>query len=117
MGEEATYRIGEVAELLNEKTYVLRYWETEFPQIAPTRSEKGQRLYSEADVSILKRIQQLLHEKGMTIEGARRILEEGDIMHDSCAKILPAFPDAEFINMLKKELYEMRKILTEGEES
>ncbi len=71
-----TYRIGEAAALLNLKTYVLRFWEMEFPQIAPLRTEKGQRLYSENDLAALRRIRYLLHERGLTIEGARRILRE-----------------------------------------
>ena len=73
---EKTYRIGEAAALLNLKTYVLRFWEVEFPQIMPMRTEKGQRLYSEKDVDVLRRIRFLLHERGLTIEGARRILAE-----------------------------------------
>ena len=77
---EKTYRIGEAAALLNLKTYVLRFWEVEFPQISPLRTEKGQRLYREEDVSVLRRIRYLLHERGLTIEGARRILaEEGKV--------------------------------------
>ena len=70
-----TYRIGEAAAILKLKSYVLRFWESEFPQLAPLRTEKGQRLYTEDHVALLRRIQTLLHEKGMTIEGARRILE------------------------------------------
>ena len=73
---ELTYKIGEAATLLNLKTYVLRFWETEFPQIAPVRTEKGQRLYTQKDVETLKRIRFLLHDRGLTIEGARRILAE-----------------------------------------
>ena len=69
-----TYRIGEAAKLLNLKTYVLRFWESEFPQINPHRSEKGQRLYSEEDLRLLERIRHLLHERGLTIEGAKREL-------------------------------------------
>lgn len=71
---EKTYRIGEAADILNLKTYVLRFWETEFPQLVPLRTEKGQRLYSERDLALLRRIQELLHEQGMTIDGARRVL-------------------------------------------
>jgi len=74
--QERTYRIGEAAKLLNLKTYVLRFWETEFPQLAPHRTEKGQRLYSEQDVAMLRTIRHLLHERGLTIEGARKILAE-----------------------------------------
>jgi len=74
--QERTYRIGEAAKLLNLKTYVLRFWETEFPQLTPHRTEKGQRLYSEQDVAMLRTIRHLLHERGLTIEGARKILAE-----------------------------------------
>ena len=72
---ERTYRIGEAARILDLEGYVLRYWETEFSQLHPTRTEKGQRLYSEADLSLLRRIRYLLHEQGMTIDGARKVLE------------------------------------------
>ncbi len=71
---EKTYRIGEAADILNLKTYVLRFWETEFPQLKPLRTEKGQRLYTERDLTLLRRIRELLHEQGMTIDGARRLL-------------------------------------------
>lgn len=71
---ERTYRIGEAARLLDLESYVLRYWETEFTQLRPGRTLKGQRVYSEADLALLRRIRDLLHERGMTIEGARRVL-------------------------------------------
>ncbi len=70
-------RIGEVAKLLGLQTSVLRYWESEFPTLAPQRTEKGQRLYSPENVALLRKVRTLLHEKGMTIEGARRVLEGG----------------------------------------
>ncbi len=70
------YRIGEAAALLHLKTYVLRFWEMEFPQITPLRTEKGQRLYTEKNLAMLRRIRYLLHERCLTIEGARRILAE-----------------------------------------
>lgn len=71
---EKTYRIGEAAALLDLKTYVLRFWETEFPQLEPLRTEKGQRLYTEKHVIMLRAIKSLLHDRGMTIDGARRYL-------------------------------------------
>ena len=81
---EKTYRIGEAAELLNLKTHVLRFWETEFPQLDPLRTDKGQRLYTETHLALLRRIQQLLHEQGMTIEGARRVLEAARFWTKTC---------------------------------
>ena len=74
---DKVYRIGEAAELLALKAYVLRFWETEFPQLVPIRTDKGQRLYSEENLALLRRIKYLLHEQGLTIEGARRILASG----------------------------------------
>ena len=71
-----TYKIGEAATLLNLKTYVLRFWETEFPEIVPLRTEKGQRLYTEEHLALLERIRYLLHDRGLTIEGARKTLAE-----------------------------------------
>ena len=74
---EKIYRIGEAAALLDLKAYVLRFWETEFPQLVPVRTDKGQRLYSEENIALLRRIKYLLHEQGLTIEGARRVLAAG----------------------------------------
>ena len=72
---ERTYKIGEAAQLLKLKTHVLRFWETEFSQLSPLRTDKGQRLYSEGDLALLKSIRHLLHERGLTIEGARKVLQ------------------------------------------
>lgn len=69
-------RIGDAAKALGLEPYVLRYWETEFPQLTPERTYKGQRQYSDADLDLLRRIQKLLHDEGLTIEGARRRLEQ-----------------------------------------
>lgn len=61
--------------ILNVKTSVLRFWESEFPQIRPKRTETGQRYYSEKDMHILQKIHTLLYQEGMTINGAKRILK------------------------------------------
>lgn len=71
-----TYKIGEAAKLLNLKAYVLRFWESEFPDIVPLRTAKGQRLYAVEHLALLERIRYLLHDRGMTIEGTRRVLAE-----------------------------------------
>jgi DNA-binding transcriptional MerR regulator len=68
------FKIGEVGELLGVEPYVLRYWETEFPQLAPKKSGTGHRLYRRKDVELLLRIKQLLYEKRYTIEGARQTI-------------------------------------------
>lgn len=69
------YKIGEACKELGIQPYVLRYWETEFPALAPSKSRSGQRVYSEKELEIIKRIKQLLYEEGYTIAGAKKKLE------------------------------------------
>jgi DNA-binding transcriptional MerR regulator len=69
------FRIGEVAKLCSLPAYVLRFWETEFSQLSPKKSSKGQRLYRQRDVEHLVRIKKLLYEEGFTIAGARQHLK------------------------------------------
>lgn len=106
-----TYRIGEAAELLQLKTHVLRFWETEFPQLAPLRTEKGQRLYTEEHVALLRRIKQLLHEQGMTIEGARRVLEGGSPAGESEQACTAPAADPAFLRQLHADLLAIRHLL------
>ncbi len=76
--EKKYFRIGEVARLLKVKPYVLRYWETEFPQqLRPQKSRKGQRLYRRKDVESLMAIRELLYVKKFTIAGARQAMKTG----------------------------------------
>lgn len=70
------FRIGEVADLLSVKPYVLRYWETEFPDIKPSKSKSGQRLYKRRDVELLVSIKELLYDERFTINGARKRLKD-----------------------------------------
>ncbi len=57
------------------KSYVLRFWEGEFEQLKPIRTPSGQRLYSEEHIALISRIKALLHDEGLTIEGARKRLD------------------------------------------
>ncbi len=67
------FRIGEVAKLCKVEAYVLRFWETEFPQLRPHKSGTGQRLYRKRDVELALRIKRLLYSEGYTIAGARQV--------------------------------------------
>ena len=69
------FRIGEVAELVGVEPHVLRYWEREFRSVRPTKSAKGQRVYSRRDVESLMRVRDLLYREGFTIAGARKKLQ------------------------------------------
>src|SRR5271167_1016068 len=68
------FRIGEVATLCRLPAYVLRFWETEFPQLKPVKSSTGQRMFRQRDVESALRIKKLLYEEGFTIAGARQQL-------------------------------------------
>ncbi|MDE3181146.1 MAG: MerR family transcriptional regulator [Acidobacteriota bacterium] len=70
--EKVYFRIGEVSQLAQTKPYVLRYWETEFPSLRPSKTETGHRLYRRKDVETVFHIKRLLYEQGFTIEGARK---------------------------------------------
>ncbi len=68
------YRIGKVASMLQVRSSVLRFWETEFPGLLPERGENGQRSYTDKDIELLRTIKELLYVRGLTIEGARLAL-------------------------------------------
>ena len=70
------FRIGEVARLLDLPPYVLRFWESEFPQLKPNKGGTGQRLYRRRDVEAVAEIRHLLYDEGYTIPGARQFLKE-----------------------------------------
>jgi len=69
------YKIGEACKALDIQPYVLRYWETEFPALSPNKSRSGQRVYSEKEIGIIRRIKELLYGEGYTIAGAKKKLE------------------------------------------
>ena len=73
--ERLFFRIGEVSKLCSLPSYVLRFWETEFPQLKPNKSNTGQRLYRRKDVENIVRVKKLLYEEGYTINGARQFIK------------------------------------------
>ncbi|HEX8153598.1 MAG TPA: MerR family transcriptional regulator [Thermoanaerobaculia bacterium] len=87
--ESRLYKIGEVCKLADVQPYVLRYWETEFPQLAPNKSGGGQRMYTRREIDVILRIKQLLYSEGFTIAGAKKKLEE-----EPAAAVAPAAPPA-----------------------
>lgn len=121
--DKVYFKIGEVAEIVGVKPYVLRYWETEFPDIAPAKSKSKQRLYKRKEVEMILRIRDLLYKEKFTIEGARKRLKElnrrghkGKELEAQAAQItlaLPKNPDSHDDSLLeiKKCLQELGKIL------
>src|SRR6185295_16424671 len=72
--EKLFFKIGEVCELIKVQPHVLRYWETEFPMLAPQKNRAGQRVYRRKDVEMVMRIRDLLYEEKFTIAGAKKKL-------------------------------------------
>ena len=72
------YSIGEVSEMIDLKSYVLRYWETEFNQLKPPKNRAGNRTYRQKDIEIILNIKDLLYKKKFTIDGARVVLQGKD---------------------------------------
>ena len=107
--EKLYFRIGEVAELCRLPAYVLRFWETEFPQLKPVKSSTGQRMYRHKDVENVLHIKRLLYEEGFTIAGARQQLRVENKSEKS-QNPLP-FPEKPSAN-LKHIRQELREILT-----
>jgi DNA-binding transcriptional MerR regulator len=74
-GAETRYKIGDVCRIADVQPYVLRYWESEFPSLAPDRSLAGPRTYSARELRIIEQIKRLLYDEGYTIAGAKKKLE------------------------------------------
>lgn len=107
------FRIGDVSELLNLPTYVLRFWETEFPQLKPTKSSTGQRMYRRREVELALRIRSLLYEEGFTIPGARERLKlEAKPAKNQSALPFPATADKNGLKRVRQELQELLTMLS-----
>jgi DNA-binding transcriptional MerR regulator len=106
------FRIGEVATLCRLPAYVLRFWESEFPQLKPVKSSTGQRMYRRRDVESVLRIKQLLYEQGFTIVGARQQLRSETKADKGQAAIpFPAQSSAE-IQHIRQGLREILNLLS-----
>ena len=97
------FRIGEVSRIIGVEPYVLRYWESEFPQIKPQRADSNQRTYQRKDLELIMEIKSLLHDEKLTIEGAKKKLQ---MQKKSVPQNLEAV-----LRQTKSELLELLKIL------
>lgn len=115
------FRIGEVARLCEVPAYVLRFWESEFPQLRPNKGGTGQRLYRRRDVEMALRVKSLLKEEGYTIPGARAVMKsefrgkENDspqlsLIDTGIAHAKPA-SEAKQLRALRRELESIAAIL------
>jgi DNA-binding transcriptional MerR regulator len=80
------YSIGEVSEITGIPAHVLRYWETEFPQLRPKKGRTGNRTYQERDLEIISKIRSLLYEKRFTIAGAKAQIGGSPVPHEEQAE-------------------------------
>ncbi len=114
------FRIGEVAKLCGVQTYVLRFWESEFPQLKPNKSGTGQRLYRVREVELARRIRTLLYDEGYTIAGARQTLQSESRKTRRLPRQQAELPLAEDapeearIARVRAELKEILGILSDG---
>lgn len=110
LSEKTYYRIGEVAKITRIKPYVLRFWETEFNVIAPSKSRSKQRMYRKKDIETILLIKHLLYKEGFTIKGARRrLVELGRIERDASVDG-GAFGGAE-LEEIRLELEQLRSLI------
>ena len=110
------FKIGEVCEITDTQPYVLRYWESEFPALAPAKNSSGQRIYRRKDIETVLRIKQLLYDEGFTIAGAKKRLEmemsgKGATPETMAAEPAPAPPAVD--DRTKTVLFEVRDQLRE----
>ena len=101
------FRIGEVSRIIGVEPYVLRYWESEFPQIRPSRADSKQRTYQKKDLELIKEIKRLLYEEKLTLEGARKRLKKLN------AKAETKEPAADIIEEIKDELRSIADLLSD----
>jgi DNA-binding transcriptional MerR regulator len=92
--EKLFFKIGEVCELAGVQAHVLRYWESEFPMLAPQKNRAGQRVYRKRDVEIALRIKELLYEDQYTIAGAKKRLAN-DMRAGGKLRVVSADDDSE----------------------
>ena len=102
------YSIKEVSEMTSLKPYVLRYWESEFPSLKPSKNKAGNRTYKENDINVILEIKKLLYDKKFTIKGAIEELKSGHITKSDSVKI-----SNKDISVLVEIRNELKSILNE----
>ena len=107
------FRIGDVARLCDLPAYVLRFWESEFPQLKPHKGGTGQRLYRRRDVEMAMRIKRLLYDEGYTIPGARQLLKtELRQGQPQLSLLAPEVPELRKLAGLRRELESIVALLS-----
>jgi DNA-binding transcriptional MerR regulator len=111
--EKIYFKIGEVSDIVGVEPYVLRYWETEFDLLKPSKAPSKHRLYKKRDVELLLDIKRLLYTEGFTIEGARKKLRE--VKKEEKDQLKLPLADQKYKSALikvKKDLEALRKLIS-----
>jgi len=109
------YTMREVCNILDVKPHVLRFWETQFPQLNPKRKEGSNRRYTQKDIELLKKIQYLLYEKKFKIKGAKKALRNvEDISTKENVQIdMDSYESKRALKRLKNKLTELKNITSD----
>jgi DNA-binding transcriptional MerR regulator len=111
--EKIYFKIGEVSEIVGVEPYVLRYWETEFDLLKPSKAPSKHRLYKKRDVELLLDIKRLLYTEGFTIDGARKKLKETKKEEKDQLKLpLSEQKYRSALVKIRKDLESLRKLLS-----
>ncbi len=113
--KKAYYSIGEVCELTGLKPHVLRYWETQFEALHPTKNRAGNRVYRPREIELILYVKHLLYEEKYTIEGAdRKIreLREGGALPEARREVL----GPELLSEIREDLLRLKDLLTVPDE-
>ncbi len=109
------YSIAEVSRITGLKPYVLRYWETEFPELKPAKNRAGNRIYRKSDIKLVFLIKRLLYQEKYTIEGARQRLRQ--LRKDGNKQLqlsLQELKRNDIIDEIRKGLKELLEILDDS---
>ena len=116
--ETLYYRIGEVAEMFNVNTSLIRYWESEFSVLRPRKSTKGNRMFTQRDLRYLRMIYQLVKVQGYTLQGAKDALKKDfDQLERKTTVLMTLERTKKFLLELDKELEKSQQTTDNGQQS
>ena len=110
------YSISEVCDLVGLRPHVLRYWETQFPLLSPSKNRSGNRVYQRKEIKLILFVKQLLYEEKYTVEGAKQKLEhlrKGGELQSATKGAL----DKQMVKLLRREMQYLIEVLTPPKQS
>ena len=111
VAQKEYYSISEVCELVGLRPHVLRYWETQFPLLNPSKNRSGNRVYQRKEIKLILYVKTLLYEEKYTVEGAKQKLEQlrkGGELQSETKKVL----DKQLVALLRAEMQHLTELLT-----